>query len=158
MEHKLIIEGSYLFTENKEAHLPLNGANIIENLPLLPPIENDNVYELSEKDFIHMGYKNGKTDFQVGFVRGYNKAKEKYKFTEEDVIKIVEKSRETGLTAEYLMLSIQQPKMPVRFECEMEVIGITDDGNNTIKEPKTTTNSQGQTVWVGKYIYETNNA
>jgi len=29
-------------------------------------------------------------------------------YTKEDVIRIVEKSRETGLTAEYLMLSLQQ--------------------------------------------------
>ena len=44
------------------------------------------------------------------FESGYNQAlednKEK-KYTEEDVIRIVEKSRETGLTAEYLLLSLQ---------------------------------------------------
>ena len=31
-------------------------------------------------------------------------------YTEEQVKEIVEKSRETGLTAEYLMLSLKQPK------------------------------------------------
>jgi len=44
------------------------------------------------------------------YILGYNQAlednKEK-KYTEEDVIRIVEKSRETGLTAEYLLLSLQ---------------------------------------------------
>ena len=45
------------------------------------------------------------------FLEGYNQAlednKEK-KWTDEDVIRIVEKSRETGLTAEYLIL-LKQP-------------------------------------------------
>jgi hypothetical protein len=40
---------------------------------------------------------------------GYKKAKETL-YTEEQVKFIVEKSRETGLTAEYLMLSLKQPK------------------------------------------------
>jgi len=55
-----------------------------------------------------------------GYVKGYNQAlednKEK-KYTEEDVISIVEKSRETGLTAEYLMLTLQ-PKT----EWEVEIV------------------------------------
>ena len=46
----------------------------------------------------------------TGFVDGYNKAiegnKDK-KWTDADVIKIVEKSRETGLTAEYILLYLQ---------------------------------------------------
>ncbi len=54
------------------------------------------------------------------FLEGYNQAlednKEK-KYTEEDVISIVEKSRETGLTAEYLMLTLQ-PKT----EWEVEIV------------------------------------
>jgi hypothetical protein len=39
------------------------------------------------------------------------------KYTEEDVISIVKKSRETGLTAEYLLLSLQ-PKT----EWEVEIV------------------------------------
>jgi hypothetical protein len=43
-----------------------------------------------------------------------SKAKEMEKdqrgYSEEDVIKIVEKSRETGLTAEYLLLTFKQQK------------------------------------------------
>lgn len=50
------------------------------------------------------------TGFNKGFELGYNQAlednKEK-KWTDEDVIKIVEKSRQTGLTAEYIILSLQ---------------------------------------------------
>ena len=48
--------------------------------------------------------------FKLGVLKGYNQAlednKEK-KYTDEDVIRIVEKSRETGLTAEYLMMTLQ---------------------------------------------------
>jgi len=60
------------------------------------------------------------------------------------------------------MLSLQQTKMPVGFECEMEVItiaGFVDGIDEAItigkkNAPKTTTNLQGQIVWVGKYIYD----
>ena len=41
------------------------------------------------------------------FVAGYDKAKETL-FTEEQVISIVEKSRATGLTAEYIIQSLKQ--------------------------------------------------
>ena len=41
------------------------------------------------------------------FVAGYDKAKETL-FTEEQVIAIVEKSRATGLTAEYIIQSLKQ--------------------------------------------------
>lgn len=56
---------------------------------------------------------------KVGFIDGYNQAlednKEK-KWTDADVIRIVEKSRQTGLTAEYLMLSLQpQTEWEVEF-------------------------------------------
>jgi hypothetical protein len=46
----------------------------------------------------------------TGFVDGYNKAiynNKHKKWTDADVITIVKKSRETGLTAEYVMLSLQ---------------------------------------------------
>ena len=55
-----------------------------------------------------------------GFISGYNQALEDNKdkkYTGEDVIRIVEKSRETGLTAEYLLLSLQ-PKT----EWEVELV------------------------------------
>ena len=131
------------------AHLPLNNSPILQGVDLLPPIE-DEVEKLAKE------YANGTSDIDVpytnglfyGFLEGYNKAKAKYKYTEEDIIKIVEKSRETGLTAEYLMLSLQQPKIPVGFECEI---------NNPMfalsLQPQITTNPQGLTQWVGEYIY-----
>jgi len=60
---------------------------------------------------------------------------------------------DSGINLEDFIQSLQQPKMPVAFECEMEN-KIAIDGHTVIgSEPKTTTNSQGQTVLVGKYIY-----
>jgi hypothetical protein len=53
------------------------------------------------------GY-NGYDVFKA-YIDGYNKAKETL-YTEKQVKFIVEKSRETGLTAKYLMLSLKQPK------------------------------------------------
>lgn len=109
------------------AHLPLNNSLIHKGVPLLPPLPNEeDVEKLAEKEIT---FVEGSSDIKGmiisaergGFVKGFSKAKEKYKFTEEDVIKIVEKSRETGLTAEYLMLSLTQPKLPVGFKCEMEL-------------------------------------
>jgi len=59
-------------------------------------------------------------DWCNGYQRGYTQAlednKEK-KYTEEDVIAIVEKSRATGLTAEYIIQSLQ-PKT----EWEVEIV------------------------------------
>ena len=126
--------GDWLYGYSKKiiAHLPLNNSPILEGVDLLPPLE-DEVEKLAKE------YANGTSDIDVpytnglfyGFLEGYNKAKAKYKYTEEDVIKRVEKSRETGLTAEYLMLSLQQPKMPVGFLEKGSYNG----------------------TWVGRYIY-----
>jgi hypothetical protein len=135
-------------------HLPLNNSPVLKGVDLLPPLE-DEVEKLSA-NYTEEWCGKRKVDVYIhdAFKGGYNKAKEKYKYTKDDVIKIVEKSRETGLTAEYLMLSLQQPKYPIGFECEMEN-KIAIDGHTVIgSEPKTITNSKGQTVLVGKYIYD----
>lgn len=61
--------------------------------------------------------------FINGYQKGYNQAIENNKnkkYTKEDVIRIVEKSRETGLTAEYLLLSLQS-----KTEWEVEFIDDT---------------------------------
>lgn len=60
-----------------------------------------------------------KQQTEIAYMTGYNQAlednKEK-KYTEEDVISIVEKSRATGLTAEYIIQSLQQP--PTQWDVE----------------------------------------
>lgn len=110
---------------------------------------------------------------EVGVECGYKfgqKSKEKYKYTEEDVMDAftrgyidgIERTEDITYYADKFLKSLSQPKnMPVGFECEMEEITIggfvegKDEAITIGKEnkPKTTTNSQGQTQWVGKYIY-----
>ena len=49
--------------------------------------------------------------YREAYTKGYTQCQEDMankKYTEEDVINIVNKSRETGLTAEYLMLSLNK--------------------------------------------------
>ena len=127
------------------AHLPLNG-NILENIPLLPPLEQEDGIE---KIYREKQFNVGNDKFSMGiFIDGYNTCEEKYKWTDEDVIKIVEKSRETGLTAEYLLLSLSQPKYPIAFELELDVLETKDLGNGYSEFMKPL-----KKRWIGKYIY-----
>jgi hypothetical protein len=50
-------------------------------------------------------------DRKNGFIKGYNQCQEDMadkKYTKEDIINIVNKSRQTGLTAEYLILQLNK--------------------------------------------------
>jgi len=153
-------------------HLPLNNSPILQGVDLLPPLEQ-------EDDFVSI---EGVKDLS-SFVRGYDKAKEKYKYTEEDIRKAYYKGAadcrkcternwkgvEIGVNINELkkmctnyIQSLSQPKnMPIGFECEIEYLNQDDKWVNyypfasSAKDDriKTTTNSQGQTQWVGKYIY-----
>ncbi len=62
-------------------------------------IRGSNVYDLN-------------TDLKRGFIEGakWQQEQDKNKYSEEEVFAIVEKSRETGLTAEYLLLTEQFKK------------------------------------------------
>jgi hypothetical protein len=132
------------------AHLPLNNSPILEGVDLLPPLEQEDDVEKLAKEYSVNTSKiepTGAEEFGKywGFKEGYNKAKEKYKWTDEDVIKIVEKSRETGLTAEYLLLTMSQPKYPIGFEQG----NIVNDKTYT----SVTRRNDDFTLWIGKYIY-----
>jgi len=147
------------------AHLSLNNSRILEGVDLLPPLE-DEVDKLSA-DYTEEWCGKRKVDVYIhdAFKAGYNKAKEKYKYTEEDIdkaywagMKFV--GEDKGSYKEFIQ-SLQQPKYPIGFECEMEKdFRYNDDGEkiglpvHETNKPKTTTNSQGQTVLFGKYIYE----
>ncbi len=162
------------------AHLPLNNSPVLEGVPLLPPLE-DEVGELAQK-YVENEVKPGieprgyNQDLRIGiyggsvtgFIYGYNKAKEKYKYTEEDLRKCWKAcldfnkpaGGDSGINLEDFIQSLQQPKRPVGFECEVEriypnpqTISKEYDFDDILIERKTTTNSQGQTVLVGKYIY-----
>jgi hypothetical protein len=158
------------------AHLPLNNSPVLEGVDLLPPIE-DNIEQwawdnpcLSRSDVYHL--------FEEVFKEKAEVVKEKYKYTEEDLTRAFNiginsqfESTELKLNKDEsfdrhsknllkLIQSLQQPKMPVGFECEVEriypnpqTISKEYDFDDILIERKTTTNSQGQTVLVGKYIY-----
>ena len=113
------------------AHLPLNGSPILEGVALLPPLEDD-VEKLADDLYpiqIEDDWDKNK-QYRDEFIEGYNKAKEKYKYTEEQMKRIYEKgysagrnelnSRESDKIKYDYIQSLSQPKMPVGFECEIE--------------------------------------
>jgi hypothetical protein len=140
------------------AHRPLTDAPILEGVPLLPEFEDD--------DFLNTEIQvvgDNKTMSVSNFLKKYGK--ETYKYTEKDLRKAIE----MAITSKYdyklefynqneIIQSLQQPKRPKCFECEMEQLppnesfGL-DYGSFNLK-PKTITNSQNQTELIGTYYYE----
>ena len=128
------------------AHLPLNNSPILDGVHLLPPLE-DEVEKLGMHDL--ESYYGSNLELTApgrmwveGFDIGYNKAKEKYKYTEEDLRKMF--SRVWELRDRYKNLDYDEreefffqkelkslSKYPIGFECEMET----------------------KFEWVGNYIY-----
>jgi hypothetical protein len=175
-----IKEGDYTFQEASNliskynnayskkiiAHLPLNNSPILEGVDLLPPLET-----VAERLALQEvgGWVENESDHYVysGFVSGYNKAKEKYKYTEDDMMKMYKLGSDRGATYQKLIFfepnfhaesaelcntllqTTQQPKTPVGFKREM--FGYVNPEWNEF--PKTITNSQGITQWVGVYEY-----
>ena len=150
------------------AHRPLTDAPIIEGVPLLPEFEVD--------DFLNTEIQvvgDNKTMSVSNFLKKYGK--ETYKYTEEDLIAVWNVAFNEGMSLDDeindpvsfkdVIQSLQQPKRPKYFECEMEpkykhigaVKGIYGSGFRTQNLmyglPKTITNSQGQKELVGSYIY-----
>lgn len=163
------VDTSYLPTTKKIiAHLPLSDAPILEGVPLLPPLpQGDDIKELAEENYPIGDCWNSEQSLirKLAFKNGYNKAKEKYKFTEEDMINFAIWKSITVFNTPYTPLgefrlweSLQQPSRPTHFECEIDNIlsfnwddGIDAIVNDNFGNPKTTTNSQGQIELVGKY-------
>ena len=156
-------------------HRPFTDAAILEGVPLLPEFsQEEDVKKISEKQFYlemesplfeELGVtKKVQKAILIGmlqgtFTRGYNKAKETYKYTEEDIQKafiageerIINKPNSSELDDVTIFIqSLQQPKRPKYFESEEEIYMYSV--NEDVMIPKTMTNSQGQTVLVGKYI------
>jgi len=133
-------------------HLPINNAPILEGVPLLPPLEDD------ESICPYPEEKQNAVDWH----NGYNKAKERYKYTEEDMRKAfqcgqqwvheITNTDKDPTNFNELIQSLQQPKFPVAFECEMAYI-VGDINNFDDWVANTITNSQGQIELVGKYIF-----
>jgi len=138
------------------AHLPLNNSPVLQGVDLLPPLE-DEVEKLAE-EFKSSYKKVGVTDYEVSsFIVGYNKAKEKYKYTEEDVINAYRNgvqsrySRTGEAVLEHTFIqSLNLPKMPNAFECEIKCF--EEEYRKPLRQVSITT-PKGHTQWVGKYIY-----
>jgi hypothetical protein len=146
------------------AHRPLTDAPILEGVPLLPEFsQEDAVVELALRT-----YPFGNSE-RNALITGYNKAKETYKYTEEDLVAVWNIAFNEGMSLDDeinepvsfkdVIKSLQQPKRPKYFEtvCDCQECGANktnlslDMGcENKIA---TTTNSQGQTELVGKYIF-----
>ena len=155
----------YKLVKKVISHLPLNEAPLLEGVPLLPSLE------IVRYDFAEMFYNICKATYpnfdEWIEAKEYNKAKEKYKYTEEDLRKAIDMARNGNRKVidtkgvEYLFIlqedkiiqSLQQPKMPVAFECLTFDTGNDELDGTHILGIRTTTNPQGQTVLVGKYIY-----
>jgi hypothetical protein len=160
------------------AHRPLNGARYLDNIDVLPLLnQEDDIEDLFNNSWI--GKKvNYNTDIGTSFKEAYNKAREKYNLTLNKLIDMyIEKTgygmdmwskeeNETMSTIADIIESLQQPKLPIAFECEIEPkfkhIGSSKEvkgsgsriKNKYAGNPKTFINFDGRSEWVGKYIYE----
>ena len=168
MTHKLIKTDNYILVVddsvhpydsskvgNPLAHLPLNGSPILEGVDLLPPIEDDE--DLIEDALSDLPKNLNKTSvYGLGFIdgriSGYQKAREKYKYTEDDVWKAIVISKSPNEYGDYLTINdiIQSlHQYPTEFECEMEWVR-DKPYDEVYKVPKIITTAQG-VQWVGKY-------
>lgn len=149
------------------AHRPLEDAPILEGVPLLPEFsEEEDVAELSLKTY---PFANPERN---AFITGYNKAKETYKYTEEDLVEAYERGMNNidsdGCHIDQPsddfndLIQSLQTKRPKYFECEtthdccgryINCKGCDATADMLNIKMKTTTNSQGQTELVGEYIY-----
>lgn len=137
------------------AHLPLNDADILDGVDLLPEIKDDFDKIISDIDF------KGDTN---SFISGFNTAKETYKFTFEDLRAAFNKGHQVGVYLmdykhdemfENFVQSIKQPISAIAFECEMEKYSLRTDDNDFGYgyHIKKTVNSDGRIQWIGKYIF-----
>jgi hypothetical protein len=128
------------------AHLPLNGASTLNNVDLLPQIEDDVERLAEEYSKNHSIYETAQDDVFHGFFQGYKKAKEKYKYTEKDMKKAFEAGQLDKGNNWYggdfnQFIQSHQTKMPIGFEFETKDTYIK---NGVLVK----------TQWVGKYIFE----
>jgi hypothetical protein len=152
------------------AHLPLNEAPYLDGVDVLPEIEGD----LHIYDAIGYAGSEGHPDPQAfsdrqmalfqGYADGYEKAKETYKYTFEDMMKCWNKGAMDGralkdevhndVIAFNFIKSLSQPKLPIAFESYTQRFA---DSDNILKQwdgPKTFTNPDGRTEWFGKYKFK----
>lgn len=137
------------------AHLPLNGSPYLDGVDVLPEIGYE-VEKLASKWAIDNADETMETNSALnkGFKAGYNKAKETYKYTKKDLSKAI-RMYLNKKTFEEIIQYLNQPKLPVTFECEMmtgyynESDVFINDGESKIKK----INSEGKIQWLGKYEF-----
>lgn len=149
------------------AHLPLNNAPYLDGVDVLPDFEDEVSKIESDAMNDYIKAKNNQ-DKCIGFIDGYNKAKETYKYTEDDLRRafnagLMNKYSRTGeaVAETEFIQSLNQPKLPIAFVCETEKklvmnLGIDVFNPNShiyLNQPKTITNSEERTEWVGKYEF-----
>jgi hypothetical protein len=134
------------------SHLPLNNSPVLKGVPLLPPLEDGETM---------CPYPEEKQN-AIDWHNGYNKAKEKYNADLGELLSNFYLFATNGEVCDHEVInefiqSIQQSKTPVEFECESTQYTVDEMSKLPLgtvnQKPKTTTNSQGQTVLAGKYIY-----
>lgn len=161
--------GENSITKKVLAHLPLNDAGHLAGLDVLPEID----YDLHINDAIGYAGSEGHPDPHAfsekqigllhGYVEGFEKARETYKYTEEDMLAFADtclNELDSSVTVLELLEKFKQPKLPVAFECYVDNIlshnadaGADALVNPNFGEPKTFTNSEGRTEWFGKYLF-----
>ncbi len=147
------------------AHLPLSDAPILEGVPLLPSFRCG-----QQDDILLIGMQcrsEGMITSVNSFIVGYNKAKEKYKYTEKDLKLAMNYGYVQGDTGfigvanlddllDLILRKIKKPSRPTHFECETTEYTVGEMSSMPIgtpnQKPKTITNSQGQVELVGKYL------
>ncbi len=153
---------------------PLKNEPILEGVPMLPEFRQEDDLEKLANDYANQFAGTDDCVADIDFIEGYKKAKETYKYTEEELINFHQwafqkvRLEESDKTTKEMLVewqSLQQPKLPKYFECETEplyewvgvVKGVFGSGhklkNELAGQPKTITNSQGQTEIVGNYIF-----
>ena len=136
------------------AHLPLNDAAILQDIPLLSPIpttaddilsihEDENEYHLHSVD-------------RKWVIEAMEQYKGNTQYTLEDMEYAFECGRNFQNNAEVTfkesLQHLHQQKMPKAFECDMGYKYNTDN-DDFEKFPLSVVNQEGMEVWLGNYIY-----
>lgn len=153
-------------------HKPLGDAPVLEWVPLLPDWDEQNVADKLANDYANQFIGTDDCVADVDFKAGYIKAKETYKYTEDDMItamyKACEMSKQIGSRfmidlkdiSEYLK-SLQHSRLPKYFEYETNyrvrsgTIQEHKDGLAGFEyyEPRTIKNTKDQVEIVGNFEF-----
>ncbi|MFT4061097.1 MAG: hypothetical protein QM642_01930 [Edaphocola sp.] len=181
----IVNDVGFITINNENNPFPLNGKNLqndfdraykilfttpdleLEGVPLIDlKLENVELLAKEETDAeCRIDSSLNYTGYYKGFQRGYNKAKELYKYTEEDVLKVIELARvgdrswDGFINPEFTKNEILQqlsPKIPVSVEVETEILHSPTDPANyyDVEIIKTQTINGKEYVIIKKINYE----